>query len=618
MTTLLQRSAPLALALALFWTPGDAAAMSCDDIMNMVQYNVPTSVVIDTMGSSGKQFSDADIKCLEERNAPAEVIAKAKEMKRPDAPAATPSRPTPAAAAPAEEEEDEQPPSSRFDEAEEIGGELDDEGEEFGASDCDELDNQAENFKAKKYVTSSYGLFQMLEANTCPTKSTNVMYYLARSLQELGMYHSAQHYYTEVVRKGPSNPLFRHALPRLAVIAALTGNDLELFKIVGKIAPESYPRKARPQLHYLMGRKSYDANELSDAAGHFDQVPEGHALYPRAQYYQGIIHYERKKMKSAFKSFREVVRAEAPYTDDREQQYLEDLKDLALLNIGRIYFGVQRFKDADKYYAKVERASTYWPQSLFERAWTNFYQGDLNLSLGLLLTVDSPYFDEVDFIPETAYLRSLIYWSYCEYDEVERLTKMFKAKYQPMRAELRGFIDSYLTDEGKKLADQAIDAYFGPDAGGSKLPVSLFARVLRNRDLSSLIRQIDLMDDEIAMIDEQKSQWRTSLGEHLVKVIESDRQRYKQRAGLSFLQEMLDHYRMVDGLLQDIDVLQFEVADAQRQDYMFKMNNPDIDELNNGPVDFATQTDIIYWPFNGEFWNDELAYYRYAEQGSCK
>jgi TolA-binding protein len=618
MTPLLHRSTPFVLAAALFVAPTVASAMSCDDIMNMVQYNVPTNVVIDTMASSGKQFTASDIQCLQQRGAPADVLAKAEAMRAPEA-AAPASRPKPAAPvddAPAEDEP-AQPAGSRFEEAEEIGGDADEDGE-FGASDCDELDAEAENFKAKKYVTASYGLFKMLEDNICPTKATNAKYYLARSLQELGMFHSAAHYYTEVVRKGTSHPLFRHALPRLAALAAVTGDDSELFRIVGKIAPESYPRKARPQLHYLMGRKAYDANELSEAASHFDQVPEGHALYPRAQYFQGIIHYEREKMKSAFKSFREVVRAEAPYTDEREQRYLEDLKDLSLLNIGRIYFGVQRFVDADKYYAKVERTSTYWPQSLFERAWTNFYQGDLNLSLGLLLTVDSPYFNEADFIPETSYLRSLIYWSFCEYSEVERLTKMFKAKYQPMRAELRDFVESYRTEEGRKLTDQAIDAYFGPDAGKSQLPVALFSRVLRNRDLSSMVRQLDLMDDEVALIDEQKSQWRTSLGEHLVKVIEADRVKYKQRAGRSFLQEMLDHYRMIDGLLQDIDVLQFEVADAQRQDYMFKMNNPDVDKLNSGPIDFATQTDIIYWPFNGEFWNDELAYYRYAEQGSCK
>ena len=46
--------------------------------------------------------------------------------------------------------------------------------------------------------------------------------------------------------------------------------------------------------------------------------------------------------------------------------------------------------------------------------------------------------------------------------------------------------------------------------------------------------------------------------------------------------------------------------------------HPDIEAHEDRKVDFATSKDIIYWPFNGEFWRDELGYYRYAEHGACK
>ena len=63
----------------------------------------------------------------------------------------------------------------------------------------------------------------------------------------------------------------------------------------------------------------------------------------------------------------------------------------------------------------------------------------------------------------------------------------------------------------------------------------------------------------------------------------------------------------------------FEVVDAQRVDYEYKMQNPDLmDTLDEAKIDFATSVDKVYWPFNGEFWSDELGYYHYTEQGSCK
>jgi TolA-binding protein len=599
----------LAVPLALLASGPAWAGMTCDDIMNMVDHHVPSSVVVDTIASSGTTFSDADIQCLKQRGAYPDVIAKAVELKKAaPAPATTTS-------APSETEEREE----RFQSAQGIPDDpLAESGDDEGGSAEGELGAAIRDYKAKKYRTASYTLYKLLEENAYPEKDSTIKYYLAKCLEALEMPHSAQHFYMEVVKKGPRNPLFKHALPRLARIAELTGNDYELLRIVGKIAPEAYPRQARPHLYYLMGRKSYEADELSDAVAYFEKVPANHELFPRAQYYQGIINYERDKLKSAAKAFREVIKADVPTEDPDVVKELEDLKDLSLINIARIYYGLQKFDNADKYYAKVDRDSAYWPQSLFERAWSNFFLGDLNESLGLLMTVDSPFFAESDFIPDTQYLRALIYFQLCEYPEVERIIKLYQAKYQPIRAEMQGFIKPFLAEE-RPLFDRAYDAYFGPKAkASSKIPVAAFRKMLRNRDLYALVREMERMDAEVTSIGAQTPQWRDSVGKYLSDAIAADQQRYKERAGRFLLQEMQSQYQSIDELLDDSDVLLFELADAQHKDYMYKSTNPTASATDLAPIDFATSPDIIYWPFNGEFWLDELASYRFTERGSCK
>lgn len=584
------------------------AGMSCDDIMNLVSVNVPTNVVVDTIASSGSTFDTADIKCLVDKGAPPEILAQASKMLKA-------SEPAPSEDPLSEEEEAEDAFEST--EALPSGGDLfTEEPAESGSADPADLEAFIRDYKAGKYRTASYGLYQLLEENAYPEKDTTIKYYLAKSLDELEMYHAAQHYYMEVIRKGPQNPLFKYALPKLTQIANYTGNDIELLRVVDKIDPGTYPKNARPELFYLMGRKAYEAGELSEAAAAFERVPSNHELYPRAQYFQGVINFDREKLKSAAKAFREVVRAEIPTDDPRTISQLEDLKDLSLINIARVYYGLQRFDSADAWYAKVDRNSTYWPQSLFERAWTRFFLGDLNASLGHILTAESPFFDRT-FIPDTQYLRALIYFQLCEFDEVFRVVKLFQAEYGPAREEMKAFIETYRTEEGRKLFDKAFDTYFGAGAGDSDLPVALFSRILRNRDMSALIFHLDMMEGELEAIDAQTPQWRDTVGAHLAKVIARDRQRYKERAGRELLQEMLESFRTVDELLQDADILLFELADAQRADYMFKSANPDVDAVDEQPIDFATSPDIIYWPWNGEFWRDELGYYRFTEKGSC-
>ncbi len=94
----------------------------------------------------------------------------------------------------------------------------------------------------------------------------------------------------------------------------------------------------------------------------------------------------------------------------------------------------------------------------------------------------------------------------------------------------------------------------------------MFSRILRNRDLAALIRHMDMMDEELAAIDQQTGVWRTTIGDDLKKAIEADRQRYKRRAGLILLKELAAQQTALEDLLMQSELIRFEVVDAQRQD----------------------------------------------------
>jgi tetratricopeptide (TPR) repeat protein len=600
------------------------AGVGCDEIMNMVTLNIPSTIVIETMRGSGG-VAPADVACLQQRGAPADVVAAAQGMVAGAAPAPAPmpmpgNPPMPVPAAPA--------PSSTFDTEETLGGSTfgnaptgtgdagNDEVEPSGGGPA-ELEQAIEAYRAKKFATASNALYDMLRENKFPDQQTKIEYYLGKALYDLGMYHSAQHYFMTVVTKGPSNPYFKYALPRLVAIAQLTGNDYELLRVVAKIPPEAFPRQAKNHLYYLMGRKLFEKDELTGASEFFGQVSSKSDEYMRAKYYEGIINQQRGKLKSAVQSFREVMTAQPPIVGDAYQaQQIEDMKDLSLMNVARIYYNLQRFDNAENYYAQVDRDSTYWAESLFERAWTSFMRSDLNLALGLLLTVDSPYFADSEFVPEVTYLRGLTFFNLCEYDDVEATLKIFKERYQPMKDEVTSFVGQYR--EQKDLWDQAYDQYFENKHDQSALQQSLFARVLRNRDLGAMVRHLDMMDKEVELINAQKAQWKDNLGQELIKTIEEDRVRYKKKAGAELLKEMIKIEDMLSSLLTQGDIVEFEVTDAQRADYEFKAQTQDLTAGEERKIDFATSRDIIYWPFNGEFWRDELGYYRYTEHGSCR
>ena len=596
----------IVFALAL---PVNAWALSCDEIANLQSLNVPTESIVGVVEGSGTKFVEADVKCLEAKGVDPKII----DIVRRIATASDEPEPEPVT------------PKSKFDEAEGLGGDIPTsdvpgtgESDDEGGGGPQQIEDLKKLCQAKKYLTCTKGLFDLLEDKSFPEQETEISYYLAKGLFDLGMYHSSQHYFMQVVRKGPKNPYFKHALPRLVQISQLTGDETELMRIVDKVPTEAFPRAAKNTMVYLAGRKKFEDEKYVEAASYFDQVSSKSDLYLRARYYEGVIQGQRKKLRDSVKAYKEVLAANITAKDAREQAELEAIKDLAVMNIARTYYGLAKFDDAEYYYSMVNRDSAYWPDSLFERGWTAFLQNDLNLTLGHLLTLRSPQFADEDYLPEATVLRALTFFQFCDFKESERILIEFEKNYKPMNDEIKAFLAQYNTEEASKLTDQAFDAYFDMKHEESKLSKSMFLRILRNRDLSDIVRHLDLLNEEDAKIEAQKGAWKDSIGMHLKKVIEEDRQRYKRKGGSVMLDELTKDQAQLSDLLSQAKVIRFEIVDAQRADYEFKGMNPDVGSKEARTVDFAIDPKWVYWPFNGEFWQDELGYYRYTETSTCK
>jgi tetratricopeptide (TPR) repeat protein len=586
-----------------------AEALTCDEIISMVGYDLPTDVIVNTVKGSGTRFSAEEIQCLVDQGAPQAVIEQAKRMSQQQS-------------SPVELPEEDEP--ERIDDEDDVeirnvrGEDLSEDGD---ANDPREIKHAIKLIRAQKPIEASYRLFSLLSEGKYPEFESKIHYYLARALSDFEMYHSAQYYYLQVIKRGPADPYFNYALPKMVALARFTDDDTDLARIAKQLPPERYPRQAKNHLHYLLGVQEYNKGELAAARGNFEKISSKSAFYLPSRYVEGVIFNEQEKYKSAVRAFRDVYREEVEvYNDPREIRKINDLRDLSLINIASIYYGIGRYEESTSYYQKVSRKSQYWAESMFRDAWSNLHLGQLNVTLGKVLTVESPYFIDTDFIPEAKILKALTYFQLCEYNRVEKIINEFDSTYQPMKAEITSFLADYETKEQRRLADQAWNRYFGTDVDGNTvLPQSFFSRLLKNQDLAGIVRHLEMMDEEMRRIDSEKPQWRDTVGVHLKKVIEKDRLTYERRAGRMLLAEMQRQSEMLAALLSQSQIIGFEVVDAQRLDYEYKASNLEaLADQSKFDVDFATSPDLIYWPFNGEFWADELGYYNYTEQSSCQ
>jgi tetratricopeptide (TPR) repeat protein len=483
-----------------------------------------------------------------------------------------------------------------------------------------ELDRAIAQYKAKRPMAASLMLTGLLRAGARPEERARILYYLGRSFRALEMPHSAEHHFLLVLKEGREDPHFSPALAQLVQLAKQTNDASALLRVVSTIPPSAYPRGARSELHYLAGVRHHNAGRLREAGEAFERVSPKSRHYARSEYYRGVISQQQGDARSAARSFREVIRADATH----QQHGASDaetgaLREMAILNTGRLHYGLARYEHAAKWYALVDNQSQVWPTALFEHAWADAMERNENDSLGKLLTVRSPFFRDDHFLPESQVLRALTYFSLCEYETVEDILGEFERRHQPMHAEMTSFVDRYSSPEGEQLADQAWRTYFGAQSTTETvLPSSLFAKVLRNRELASTVRQLRLIDEEQARIAKQKARWRDTVGPGLVATLEADRLRLERRAGLLFLREMARQSNKVADLLTQSELIRFEVVDALRVTFADRALHPVAAVVSHEDPIFATSPNFVFWPFNGEFWEDELGSYTYTEPGACR
>ena len=145
----------------------------------------------------------------------------------------------------------------------------------------------------------------------------------------------------------------------------------------------------------------------------------------------------------------------------------------------------------------------------------NSHLGRYDETLGRLLTLDSPYFDEEQFIPEADILKAITYYSVCDYSRVGKIIEDFETQYVPMKSEIEEQMAKYRSDEYKKMTADIWRHYFNTD---TKVDTALnksfpFNRVFRNQELTGIARHLNMMEQERVRISEQNPTWKKDVGD---------------------------------------------------------------------------------------------------------
>lgn len=244
-------------------------------------------------------------------------------------------------------------------------------------------------FYLQDFQSASVLVYDIVEdpANEKEPQYWDAVNLLAESLFKIKNYYGARNYFNKLLNKGDKK-YFYNALERVIQIASLTNNyeGIERYFNIVKQLPNS---SITSGIYFTLGKTLYKRGDLSRANEIFGLIDKNSEYYLNARFYQGVIEVKKKNYENALEIFKSIT-ALQPQTPEHR-----DLKEEAILAIGRIYYELGKYSEAMDAYQGIPRDSIHFEETLYEISWIYVKSGDYNkakqtLEIMLLSTNETP------------------------------------------------------------------------------------------------------------------------------------------------------------------------------------------------------------------------------------
>ena len=277
-----------------------------------------------------------------------------------------------------------------------------------------------------EYQAAAEGFYGLVDSGALedPVLRYDAQWYLADALFRLGNHATAAGRFQDVA-DDPNHPFRDDAVRRLLEIHATTG-DLAAFQRLYRDEIERGRVKATDVITYSLARSFWLQGDLAAAEARFREIPVESPWYARARYHLGTFAVQRGALRDAVPFFTEVARLPAE-TPDAEQ-----VRDLALLALGRIHYELGEYLPAAEWYARIAADSRYAADKLYEISWTfirtQAWQDALRgIEIFLLVYPDHEY------APQMRVVKGKLHLAERQYDDALAVFSEVMTEYAPVR-----------------------------------------------------------------------------------------------------------------------------------------------------------------------------------------
>ncbi len=477
----------------------------------------------------------------------------------------------------------------------------------------------------KKYEESSKLLFSLSRSSKYKKDSSQIKYILGLMLMEMGLYQVASFVFYDVIsseiRSGKTTRYLRQSLGKLSYLSNALDSDVLLKYTISKIKVKDFPSEQKDLFYYRLGELRLAEKNYSQAASILSRVEPNSLVYPKALYKMGLAYSEANMGAKALTAFDEL------FNISKDKGVTDPNRVNALLSMARVYYQNKKWDQAIEYYRNIPRDTWQWHDSLFEQSWAMLRSGRyFRSALSNFHTLHSSYYED-RYAPESLLLRGMVYLFICRYDEMGKVLNLFDKVYGPVNAKVSRFTASapsraYLDEILKGEANYQALRVKEKEKFTTRLPKIVLDQVINRPDVRKNLNYIKALEGELAKIESLSPEWRASgIGKYAKRVV--DKRMVSTKTVLAKL--AANHLRKIKTELRDFfeqgDFLKFEMVSGQKESLRKEIAGKGVETsqiTDNESRDYFIGNGFEYWPYQGEYWLDELGNYHYVGVQACE
>lgn len=496
------------------------------------------------------------------------------------------------------------------------------------------LANALRLYQQERYPEAAVQLQRVVEGETTDTPGNlqKAEFFLAKTLYHLQFYQSSLAIFDEITQRGASHHYFAQSLPWLAQLAAQLPEPAGIIERVGRYGPEQLAQFDTPesaglydQLTYLLGRHHYAQGEFDAAVELFRRVRRDSDYYVNARFFEGVSHVRMRRAQPAIAAYRAIVEAldRGARVEDPQR-----MRDLAWLSLARIYYTAANRTDeagdrqvdgrllgnAVEAWNRIGAGSEYWLDALFEQSWALFLADEYARAMGHIHTLLSPYFED-GYYPEALVLKAVMFFSACQTANAEAIIAQFHERYDPVQSELSATLSRF--DDNQQFFDFLVRVRTG-EADLSPRIRGIVSTALSDRTLLRHLEYVRVLDAEEARLSRMPAELRASgLGSRILQDTAVARSFAVDQTGVLARGRYRRLIAELEELMTQMDTVEVELTRYIREETLSAEGRAEQPPPNARGLNVEVDEEHQIWPFDGEYWRDELGSYRQQVTSRC-